>query len=187
MRSTRPKWSSEVTEITEKQQKQRDRCREYYKDNPMSSWSKEKQQRKIDAAKKYYDKQVALDPHYSAKKSKKRWDAKVKEDPDYAKKEYQRRLIECPITPEKKREYGWNFAGIKDFNHDQYLLELEIQDEKCLVCHKVIIGTPCVDHNHATGKFRGILCRPCNLVVGTVEAKKEMVEAYLSEVARKNI
>lgn len=31
-----------------------------------------------------------------------------------------------------------------------------------------------VDHNHKTGKFRAILCQPCNLLLGKLENKPEL-------------
>lgn len=41
------------------------------------------------------------------------------------------------------------------------------QENKCLVCSSV--GDLVVDHNHKTGKIRGLLCNRCNLAVGFIE------------------
>ena len=38
----------------------------------------------------------------------------------------------------------------------------------CSLCG-VKIGKMNVDHDHRTGKFRGILCNPCNLTIGWLE------------------
>jgi hypothetical protein len=33
----------------------------------------------------------------------------------------------------------------------------------------------CIDHNHKTGKFRGIICSRCNWVLGIVEESIEIL------------
>ena len=43
------------------------------------------------------------------------------------------------------------------------VLEL-LEREGCDICGKV--GPLDIDHDHATGKVRGTLCRTCNLVLG---------------------
>lgn len=41
------------------------------------------------------------------------------------------------------------------------------QKGQCLICHRaLVISTVCVDHNHKTGKVRGLLCRQCNGMLG---------------------
>lgn len=37
----------------------------------------------------------------------------------------------------------------------------------------------CVDHNHITGKFRGLLCTQCNRALGWYENNKNKIENYL--------
>lgn len=32
-----------------------------------------------------------------------------------------------------------------------------------------------IDHNHKTGKFRALLCSPCNLLLGTLETKENLI------------
>ena len=40
----------------------------------------------------------------------------------------------------------------------------KLQKDKCAICFKKAkLG---VDHNHATGKIRGLLCNACNLLLG---------------------
>jgi Recombination endonuclease VII len=44
------------------------------------------------------------------------------------------------------------------------------QNNKCLLCDCDFTKIkPCVDHNHQTGKIRGLLCRECNLSLGVIE------------------
>jgi hypothetical protein len=54
-----------------------------------------------------------------------------------------------------------------------------LQGGRCLVCgtdqpHR---GKWCVDHCHATGEVRGIVCSPCNLVVGQLGDTASEIEA----------
>jgi hypothetical protein len=39
----------------------------------------------------------------------------------------------------------------------------------------------CVDHDHTTGKFRGLLCQICNRQLGWYENNKEKINKYLDK------
>ena len=61
-----------------------------------------------------------------------------------------------------KRLYN---IDLKDFN--SMLLQ---QNNRCAICNESLdLTNPkkvCIDHDHSTGKVRGILCRNCNLAIG---------------------
>jgi hypothetical protein len=59
-----------------------------------------------------------------------------------------------------KSEYG---ITIEDY--DKMYLKQEGKCAGCKTFHDVL----CVDHNHKTGKIRGLLCRKCNSALGFVE------------------
>lgn len=46
---------------------------------------------------------------------------------------------------------------------------LKEQGFKCKLCKKPLRSTPFVDHDHKTGRVRGLLCRACNISVGHSE------------------
>jgi hypothetical protein len=46
---------------------------------------------------------------------------------------------------------------------------LRKQNNKCAICRKTFTKTPHVDHDHQTGKVRGLLCMPCNLALHPFE------------------
>lgn len=46
---------------------------------------------------------------------------------------------------------------------------LTAQDNLCAICQAEFGWTACVDHDHATGKVRGLLCRKCNLNLHAIE------------------
>jgi hypothetical protein len=79
---------------------------------------------------------------------------------------------------------------------DQYDAMENKQQGRCYICnqYEIIINTKtklpyrlCVDHNHITGQVRKLLCRNCNLLVGQLENKEELVKKcvnYLDELKK---
>lgn len=70
---------------------------------------------------------------------------------------------------------------------EQFLQLLEDQNGECAIC-----GTPnglvtrkaklAIDHNHATGEIRGLLCMSCNTALGNLQDSPELLmkaHAYL--------
>ena len=39
----------------------------------------------------------------------------------------------------------------------------------CALCEKPLDGLKCLDHDHKTGEFRGVLCVSCNTALGYLE------------------
>lgn len=37
----------------------------------------------------------------------------------------------------------------------------------------------CIDHNHTTGKIRGIVCKRCNSLVGVIENQENKWNSYI--------
>lgn len=48
----------------------------------------------------------------------------------------------------------------------QYSALLDRQDNACAICRQPFTGTPHVDHDHPTGRVRGLLCERCNKGIG---------------------
>lgn len=53
----------------------------------------------------------------------------------------------------------------------QFVAMAKAQNMGCAICGVTppIVGKLVVDHNHATGEIRGLLCRKCNLGLGTFQ------------------
>ena len=52
---------------------------------------------------------------------------------------------------------------------DDYYNMVKEQSNKCAICGRTPFGKNkrlCVDHNHSTGKVRGLLCQKCNRGLG---------------------
>lgn len=74
------------------------------------------------------------------------------------KKQWSRLTPEERTQRQRRRDYRMES---EDF--DQIRLN---QQNRCAICHLEFLKTPDIDHNHATGKVRGLLCRSCNSGLG---------------------
>ena len=77
-----------------------------------------------------------------------------------------------------RRRYG---IGI-----DEYESKFREQNGACAVCKKQNTDWKClaVDHDHATGKVRGLLCRPCNMALGFIHDEIETAESMVSYIKK---
>jgi len=78
---------------------------------------------------------------------------------------------------------------------DELLKMLNRQDHKCAICRVSATAAPkvgtyrswiglVVDHNHRTGRVRGLLCQHCNLGIGKLQDDLAIVQRaaqYLSQ------
>ena len=58
---------------------------------------------------------------------------------------------------------------------DQYVSAYEQQRGMCAICSTVLTTETLVDHDHSTGKVRGLLCRPCNFALGLFKDNPELL------------
>ena len=100
---------------------------------------------------------------------------------DYAKRNRQDHPIETH-TRDRKSALSKNY----DITEDEYNYLFERQHGLCAACRSAetsVKGYLCVDHDHKTGKVRGLLCRRCNVALGLVHDSitilREMID-YLS-------
>lgn len=79
-----------------------------------------------------------------------------------------------------KRLYG---ISLVDYN-----LMLEDQDYKCAICFKIEIDGRAfsVDHNHQTGKIRGLLCHHCNRGLGQFKESTIIIEQAIKYLEKGN-
>lgn len=64
---------------------------------------------------------------------------------------------------------NWHYKSHFGITLDQYNLIFAEQNGLCLGCYKhqtACKRSLCVDHDHKTGKVRGLLCHECNSVLG---------------------
>lgn len=79
-----------------------------------------------------------------------------------------------PISTEARRaqnmrsRYGLSPEALSDM--------LAAQGGVCAICAQVP-QRPCIDHDHETGRVRGMLCHPCNIKLPSVEDAEFMTAA----------
>ena len=67
---------------------------------------------------------------------------------------------------------------------EEYENKLKEQNYCCAICNRHrdhFKRNLSVDHNHKTGKIRGLLCVICNTNVGVIEEKIKPIQAYLKK------
>lgn len=83
-----------------------------------------------------------------------------------------------------KRRYALKKYGLTPEDYDAML---ERQSGRCAICASPDPhsrwGRFHIDHDHETGRVRGLLCHPCNLHLGLVEARLPQMASYLGLVA----
>jgi Autographiviridae endonuclease VII len=124
--------------------------------------------------KKYYQEnkkhflQYRLDNKESRAAYIKGWRKVNKESCVASLKEWRQVNKEKQATLYRQRQYGMSDKEFQDKRFNQ--------NNKCAICFKLFINTPSVDHDHTTGKFRGLLCRRCNVALGFVDERIEILE-----------
>lgn len=75
---------------------------------------------------------------------------------------------------------------------NEELLEYREKHQVCEICGRTIEDCVkwdskyapknfCIDHDHETNEFRGLLCLVCNRQLGWYEKNKEAIDAYLNK------
>jgi hypothetical protein len=95
----------------------------------------------------------------------------------FAKKYYA--LNRDKILARQRLGKNYHRDGLKKFGltPDQYAVMLNSQLGVCDICGaKPTVQRLAVDHDHKTGKIRGLLCRACNLSLGYLRDNVEVLE-----------
>jgi hypothetical protein len=97
----------------------------------------------------------------------------------YTYKSGLRRCRKCMRAQQIRHDYG--------IEPEQFDFFIEKQGNACAICERSFeVETPHVDHDHADGHVRGILCRPCNSGLGFFEDSLTMLRRavrYLDRIS----
>ena len=111
---------------------------------------------------------------------------KIKE---YSKKYYRKNKDE--LSKKRKEYHDKNLTYLNKYglSKDEYTEMLEKQDHKCKICNtplKDLKARLHVDHNHLTGKVRGLLCRACNHGVGNFKDDVFLLQRAINYILETN-
>jgi len=82
------------------------------------------------------------------------------------------------------RDTRWRRAGI-NMTEELYDAILTQQEGVCAICGAVPNGIALsVDHDHETGKVRGLLCHQCNLMLGNAKDDMETLQKGIEYLER---
>lgn len=120
-------------------------------------------------------------------KKSKEWRLKNDRTEYYRDYEKNRRKPRPPEHYDKKRN-RYLYRKYK-LTTDEYELMFQKQNYKCKICNRennpyVSHEKLCVDHCHKTNKIRGLLCSACNIALGKVNDKIDILQNmidYLNE------
>jgi hypothetical protein len=69
----------------------------------------------------------------------------------------------------------------RGMTHAEYDAMCEAQDGRCFICRKPPSRARlCIDHDHATGAVRGLLCSRCNSALGLLDDDVDALERALT-------
>ena len=86
----------------------------------------------------------------------------------------------------KLSDFWRRLARFYGISREQYEALLAQQGGVCGICRKPPQEPLCVDHSHATGRVRGLLCRKCNTALGSFDDDVSVMAAgiaYLRKAA----
>lgn len=90
------------------------------------------------------------------------------------------RTKNCAKTRISKRKVQLSKYGL---TIEAYAVLLETQQGVCKICHERPDGQHLsVDHDHKTGRVRGLLCSACNLGIGSLRDDPVRIQSALTYV-----
>ncbi len=126
------------------------------------------------------------------KYEKDRWGRNAEKHAAYKKERYEKVSKEA----DKKRANDWyyrnkdrvkakNIERLYGISNEEYE-EMQIRcNNRCELCQK-IVDKLCVDHNHTTGKIRGLLCVHCNSLVGYCKEDQQILLSAIDYLKKYN-
>ena len=118
--------------------------------------------------------------------------AKINYQKEYFRKNKTRLLKQNKKYYEKNKRHisymNWKLQIKKQFGitEDNYNSLLKSQNRKCAICKRKekskingVVKRLAVDHDHKTGRVRGLLCSKCNGTLGWYEIWQKQINVYL--------
>lgn len=79
---------------------------------------------------------------------------------------------------EKNRSRNKHLISKYNITLEHFTNLLKLHNNKCSICNIEFSEKiyPCIDHNHETGKIRGILCSKCNTALGFFKDSRDLLK-----------
>lgn len=61
---------------------------------------------------------------------------------------------------------AWKLRNLYKITQLEFERMIERQENKCAICENKFVEVPHIDHDHGSGKVRGLLCARCNRGIG---------------------
>jgi hypothetical protein len=100
-----------------------------------------------------------------------------------------RSCIACRDRVGQERQRDNHLKRLYGISEEEYDSLLVSQDFRCAICREEskALGKNArlhVDHNHLTGKVRGLLCYACNIAIGFLEEDPDRVQKIMDYLER---
>jgi hypothetical protein len=119
----------------------------------------------LEAARRKSREWYAKNPE-AARQRNREWQAKNPEAVRQKNREWRAKNSERKLAGDRRRTYG--------ISPEDVIALRKAQGGKCPGCQRDLTTVrECVDHDHATGKVRGLLCHRCNISLGYMEARPD--------------
>lgn len=97
-----------------------------------------------------------------------------------ARKEYDRAYYQA----HKDKYAAWDRERLYGITDKGYKKLITTQDWRCAICSKTLEEAKqtksfCVEHDHNTGRVRGLVCLVCNRNIAWYERYRNKLEAYI--------
>lgn len=129
----------------------------------------------------------AADIEESRRKGRQKYHRNVKAGHRYLRK--WRKMHPKKVENQRARATAKRRLRAYGITQEEFSYLLTEQNGRCIICsvilnNKVRNAAPCVDHDHATGKIRGVLCRQCNVGLGNFKDSAQVAEAAADYLRR---
>ena len=90
---------------------------------------------------------------------------------------------DCKRTANRTRQ----LKSLYGITEERYAEMYESQNGACEICKRTSNNNPrmkhfCVDHNHSTGRVRGLLCQECNFFLGKLERQLPIIDNFFTYI-----
>ena len=97
----------------------------------------------------------------------------------------ERTEAEKKIVRDNVRQYARDrrYKLLGEGSEAHYAEQQSIQQNECAICFQPLTKA-CSDHDHATGRWRGVLCDCCNRAIGLLKDDIQVLAAAIAYLAK---